>query len=95
MEEKIEWASRGEVSMDEDQYRKKMAELLRMSGSVQRSLGESERLARLEGIAMCFEASVKIGTGTGESAAQVMARAKDLHRMAQAWAAEPAGKVRK
>ena len=80
--------------MDQEQYRKKMAELLRMAGSV-RSFGESERVARLEGIAMCFEASVKIGAGTGESAAQVMARAKDLHRMAEAWAKEPAGKVRK
>ena len=80
--------------MDEEQYRIKMAALLRMASSVQ-SIGSSERLARLEGVAMCFEASVKIGAGTGESAAQVMARAKDLHRMAEAWAKEPAGKVRK
>ena len=80
--------------MDEEQYRIKMAALLRMASSVQ-SIGASERLARLEGVAMCFEASVKIGAGTGESAAQVMARAKDLHRMAEAWAKEPAGKVRK
>ena len=80
--------------MDEDQYRKKMAELLRMAGSVE-SFAASEKVVRMEGIAMCFEASVKIGAGTGESAAQVMARAKDLHRMAEAWAAEPAGKVRK
>ena len=79
--------------MDEE-HRKKMTELLRMAGSVQ-SFAASERMARVEGIAMCFEASVKIGTGTGESAAQVMARAKDLHRMAEAWAKEPIGKARK
>ena len=79
--------------MDEE-HRKKMVELLKMVGSVQ-SFAASDRMARIEGIAMCFEASVKIGAGTGESAAQVMARAKDLHRMAQAWAAEPDGKGRK
>ena len=79
--------------MDEE-HRKKMVELLKMASSVQ-SFAASERAVRIEGIAMCFEASIKIGAGTGESAAQVMARAKDLHRMAEAWAKEPAGKVRK
>ena len=86
--------------MDEDQYRKKMAELLRMAAATSpldsRSSEHIALAAHVEGIAMCFEASVKIGTGTGESAAQVMARAKDMFRACEAWSKEgPKKAVRK
>ena len=90
--------------MDEDQYRKRMDELFKNAladklrgqhNSNDLSTEQLRIIARVEGIQMCFQASVKIGAGTGESAAQTMARAKDLFRAAESWALEPTKKVRK
>ena len=78
--------------MDEDQYRKKMAELLRMASSAQ-SFSASEKMERpdveltalMEAKAICLGHSVVIAHGTGESATQTMARAKDLFAQTAEW----------
>ena len=70
--------------MDEERYLNKMAELLKFAGSVQSS-GASKRMALIEVKAICIGHSVSIAHGTGESATQTMARAKDLFNQIEEW----------
>ena len=78
--------------MDEEQHRKRMADLLRMASSAQ-SFSASEKMARpdvelmaiMEAKAICIGHSVVIAHGTGESATQTMARAKDLFAQTAEW----------
>ena len=80
--------------MDEEQHRKRIADLLRnTASSVQSSFSASEKMARpdielmarMEAKAICLGHSVVIAHGTGESATQTMARAKDLFAQTAEW----------
>ena len=95
MEEKTKRANRGAVSMGNDEHDRLFAALLKLN----QTAATPNQLANaafgtVSGILTCLEHSVQISQGTGESAAQTMARAKDLFTMTEAWATAY-GKVRK
>ena len=60
-------------------------DISRAEASLSRSREDIAGMAVLEVKALCIGHSVDIGHGTGESATQTMARAKDLYQSMKDW----------
>ena len=77
--------------MDDDEYNDARAQRLKR----EKAHNSPERIgtmAVLEVKAICVGHAVDIGHGTGESATQTMARAKDLYCQMEAWMIDTKGR---